>query len=139
MDSYLSLFMLALQESIICSILVLMSSTYLFPLNLLRPSAQLQPPSPPLFAPLQHHCLAVESNPADKERFCQVLTQHGLTFWTAKINSPGIPGSLEQPSVNRSGIGWPFSLSFLSHTIYLLPFTVTSVWGTVAMYSTSFS
>lgn len=44
--------MLVLLESIICSILVRMSSTYLFPLNLLRPSAspQLQPSSPPLFA-----------------------------------------------------------------------------------------
>lgn len=45
--------MRAILESIICSILVLMSSTYLFPLNRLRLSAspQLQPPSPPLFAP----------------------------------------------------------------------------------------
>lgn len=45
--------MLSLLESIICSILVLMSRTYLFPLNLLRRSAspQLQPPSPPLLAP----------------------------------------------------------------------------------------
>lgn len=50
MGSDLSLFLLTLLESIICSILVLMSSTHLFPLNLLRPSPQLHPPSPLLFA-----------------------------------------------------------------------------------------
>lgn len=45
--------MLTLLEAIICSILILMCSTYSFPLNVPRPSAtcQLQSPSPLLFAP----------------------------------------------------------------------------------------